>query len=79
MDTESAEFATDNGEALLSLIAERTGGQIIEVGATYAPMIPNERAPLWPFVALVGLGLFVLELTLRRLFVPRERRLAAGD
>ena len=80
VDVSSAEFETQGGAELLTLIAERTGGQVIEAGTTYAPVIPDEKSPLWPYLTLVGLGLFVLELLLRRIVVPRSERLAgAGD
>lgn len=78
--TPNAEFDTSSGADLLRLIAERTGGTVLSPGDVYAPVIPNEASPLWPYPALAGLLLFLVELVLRRLVTPRsERRLAAGD
>ena len=63
------EFDTEGGAALLAAIAERSGGEQLRSLAGYDPPMPDERRPLWPYPALAGLLLFVLELAFRR-FAP---------
>jgi Ca-activated chloride channel homolog len=62
-----SEFDTDGGRSLLREIAARTGGEVIEDASTYAPALPLQRSAVWMWPALTGLGVFLLELTLRRL------------
>lgn len=67
-----AEFDTAGGETLLRTVAERTGGEFYTSLDRYAPSTPDDATPLWPWVALAGLIVFLLELVLRR-FGPAER------
>ena len=60
------EFDTAGGQALLREIAARTGGQVIEDAASYAPELPRERRAVWTWFALAALGVFVAELAVRR-------------
>ena len=75
-----AEFDTAGGETLLRTVSERTGGEFYTSLERYAPLTPDDATPLWPWVALAGLVVFLLELVWRR-FGPTERRetLVAGD
>jgi len=75
----NAEFDTATGEALLRTIAERTGGEFYTSLETYAPTTPDDTTPLWPWPALIGLLVFLLELAVRRLGPVGTRQLAAGD
>ncbi len=61
-----SEFDTTGGQVLLHEIAARTGGQVIEDAASYAPELPRERSAVWMWFALAGLGVFVAELAVRR-------------
>lgn len=61
------EFETSGGRALLETIAERTGGDVIIMGA-YEPRLVTQRSPIWPVPALAALGVFLAELVYRRLF-----------
>jgi hypothetical protein len=63
-----SEFSTDGGQALLREIAARTGGEIIEDASTYAPELPLQQSAVWMWPAVAGLGVFLLELALRRLY-----------
>ena len=75
----NAEFDTSAGEALLRTIAERTGGEFYTSLESYAPLTPDDSTPLWPWVALAGLLVFLLELAIRRLGPVGTRQLAARD
>lgn len=66
VNTPDSEFDTAGGRALLQEIAARTGGQVIEDAASYAPELPRERSAVWMWFALAGLGMFVVELAVRR-------------
>ncbi len=61
-----SEFDTAGGRALLREIAARTGGLVIEDAESYAPELPQEQRAVWMWFALGGLGVFLLELTVRR-------------
>jgi hypothetical protein len=61
-----SEFNTAGGQALLREIALRTGGQVIEDAVSYAPELPQERRAVWMWFAVAGLGVFLLELAVRR-------------
>ncbi len=61
-----SEFDTADGQMLLREIAARTGGQVIEDAASYAPDLPRERSAVWMWFAVAGLGVFVAELAVRR-------------
>lgn len=63
---QGSEFATSNGEALLRGISERTGGQVITDLTEYQPTTVSNDRPIWMYVALAGVSLFLLELVLRR-------------
>jgi Ca-activated chloride channel homolog len=63
---QGSEFATSNGEALLRHIAERSGGQVINDLTEYQPTTVSNDRPIWMYVALFGVSLFLLELLLRR-------------
>ena len=65
-----SEFDTAGGQALLREIAVRTGGDVIEAAASYAPEMPRQRRAVWMWPALAGLGVFLLELALRRFRTP---------
>ena len=66
VDAPDSEFDTTGGSALLREIAARTGGDVIEDAASYAPDLPRQQRAVWMWPALAGLGIFVLELALRR-------------
>jgi Ca-activated chloride channel homolog len=73
--SQGSEFATSNGELLLQRISEQTGGQVITDLTEYQPTTVSNDRPVWMVAALAGLGLFLLELLLRRfpnLFFPRR-------
>ncbi len=76
VQVEAPEFDTDGGAALLQTIALRSGGVFYETLDAYAPELPDERAPLWPYPAVAGLIVFLLELTLRRFAPVRQPTLA---
>ncbi|CAN5820405.1 VWA domain-containing protein [soil metagenome] len=63
---DGSEFDTALGETLLRTVAERTGGEFYTALDRYAPLTPDAATPLWPWVALAGLVVFLLELVLRR-------------
>jgi hypothetical protein len=63
---QGSEFATSNGEALLRSLSERTGGQVITDLTEYQPTTVSNDRPVWMYLALAGVGLFLLELLLRR-------------
>jgi Ca-activated chloride channel homolog len=63
---QGSEFATGNGEALLRSISERTGGQVISDLSDYQPTTVSNDRPVWMYLALAGVSLFLLELVLRR-------------
>jgi Ca-activated chloride channel homolog len=63
---QGSEFATANGAVLLRTLAERSGGQIITDLSEYQPVTVANDRPVWMYFALAGLGLFMLELLLRR-------------
>jgi len=66
VDAPDNEFDTAGGSALLREIAARTGGNVIEDAASYAPELPRQQQAVWMWPALTGLGVFLLELVLRR-------------
>jgi len=69
------EFAQVDGAALLSSIAQRTGGEVVS-STLYAPPMSGRRAPLWPLAAGAALALFLVELGHRRLSRPAQRAYA---
>lgn len=68
----SGEFDTAGGEALLREIARRTGGEVLAEAGRYAPEMPARATPIWPWPALAGVMVFLLELLWRR-FGPQGR------
>ncbi len=68
----NAEFATADTRVLLQDIARESGGEVLEVPGVYAPPIPSDALPVWPFFALLGLALFMVELLARRFWLARE-------
>jgi hypothetical protein len=56
----------DAAELFLREIARRSGGEVIDNLETYAPPPGREALTLWPYLALLGLVVFVLELAYRR-------------
>ncbi len=64
--SQGSEFDTKHGEALLRTIAERSGGQVITDLTEYQPTTVSNDRPIWMYLAFAGVGLFVLELVLRR-------------
>ncbi len=64
--SQGSEFATANGETLLRSIAERSGGQVVADLTEYQPTTVSNDRPIWMYLALAGVSLFVLELVLRR-------------
>jgi Mg-chelatase subunit ChlD len=62
----SPEFDTADGRLLLETLAARSGGQVIDASAPYAPLSANEAQPLWYAFAVASLALFLIELVVRR-------------
>ena len=60
------EYADLDGAALLRSVAERSGGTVVEAGSTYEARLATGRRHLWPYLAVAGLALFMLELVWRR-------------
>ena len=44
----------------------RSGGRVVETGETYEARLATDRRHLWPYLAVAGLALFMLELVWRR-------------
>ncbi len=79
VNTLSGEFGTENGRALLEAISQRSGGTVIRAAGLYAPAMPQATEPIWPYFAIAGLLVFLLELVLRRYGGRERRRLGARD
>ena len=79
--TPDPEFAGGDGAAVLTRLAERTGGIVIDDPATYRPAGVQRASPVWAWPALAALVLFLGELAWRRLggegrlpaFTPRRQ------
>lgn len=71
LETRHPEFQTDGGQALLSTVSERTGGERLVSPEGYDPPLQQAGLALWPYLALGALILFLAELGLRR-FGPRR-------
>ncbi len=70
----SSEFDNQNGQTLLQTISERTGGNVLNTLEGYKPITTRAERDLWPYFALAGLALFLLELLLRRIRPTRLQR-----
>ena len=66
----SGEFDLEDAPMLLSEIAERTGGVRVTDPSEYAPPLLPAVTPVWPYLAVAGLALFLTELLFRRLVAP---------
>ena len=60
------EYADMDGAALLTNVALRSGGRVVQAGETYEAELATDRRHLWPYLAVAGLALFMLELVWRR-------------
>ena len=60
------EYVDVDGAALLADVALRSGGRVVETGETYEARLATDRRHLWPYLAVAGLALFMLELVWRR-------------
>ncbi len=67
------EFNMSGAESLLREVAQRSGGEVIEEAGLYAPDMPRQRTAIWHWLAALGLGVFMLELLLRRFGLPNFR------
>lgn len=66
------EYEDVDGAALLTGVAQRTGGQVVDP-ETYRPTLGAVRRSVWQWPVGAALGLFMLELALRRIG-PRVAR-----
>lgn len=73
------EFADVDGAALMAQIASRSGGMVVTPDRPYAPSAGAGRRPLWPWLAIGALLIFVLELLARRFARPPQPAAAAAD
>jgi len=60
------EFAAIDGAALLTTVAQRTGGTVVS-GPEYAPAAAGVAGALWPYAVALAMLLFLVELAWRRL------------
>ncbi|MGH2453753.1 MAG: VWA domain-containing protein [bacterium] len=72
----------DGGSGAVARLVEETGARVVTTPAELAAPPPGgaRRQPLWPYLVTSALGLFVIDVALRRLPVAREiaaRALAA--
>ena len=67
------EFNMTGAAALLREVSGRSGGDVIEEAGLYAPTMPRQRTAIWHWLALLGLGVFMLELLVRRFGLPSFR------
>ncbi len=70
------EFADIDGASLLTTVARRTGGQVVDA-ESYAPSATGATRALWPWALAAALLVFLAELAWRRL-TPREQRPPRG-
>ncbi len=83
------EFATTrDNRVLLEMIAERTGGRILDARDDLEIVDPFDRTGLvmpmsptriWDIVVVIAASLFVLDVAVRRITLERRRRRAAGN
>jgi hypothetical protein len=62
----SPEFRSEGGAELLAMLSERSGGELLDSAAGYAPDLGRQLQPVWQVPLLAGLLLFVAELAVRR-------------
>lgn len=76
----SGEFDSEGGEQLMQELARLSGGEVLSKTGVYDPATPPDATPIWPWFALAGFGIFMLELVIRR-FSPQRagRPIPAGD
>jgi hypothetical protein len=72
------EFAGGSGDAgLLQRIAQNTNGKLLDspeaAGDVLAAPLPRDPISLWPWLAGAGLGLWLLEIAVRRGWILRPR------
>lgn len=60
------EYADVDGAALLANVAQRSGGMVVQPGQVYEAELSATRRQLWPYFAVAGLALFMVELVWRR-------------
>lgn len=60
------EYMDVDGAALLADVALRSGGRMVEPGEAYEARLATDRRHLWPYFAVAGLALFMVELVWRR-------------
>lgn len=60
------EYMDVDGAALLADVALRSGGRVVEPGEAYEARLATDRRHLWPYFAVAGLALFMVELVWRR-------------
>ena len=65
--TPDPEFGPGDGAAVLRALAERSGGQVIDVAEGYRPPAARRWSPVWVWPALAALALLLAELAWRRL------------
>ena len=68
------EFNMTGAATLMRDLAQRSGGEVIEEAGAYAPTMPQQSTAIWPWLATLGLGVFLLELLVRRFGLPGVRR-----
>ena len=80
VSTPNPEFDRVGSSALLADIAAGTGGELLTSSGSYAPPTPSSATPIWPWFALSGLLVFLVELLVRRFAPnsPRPRRATTG-
>ncbi|MEX2536517.1 MAG: VWA domain-containing protein [Trueperaceae bacterium] len=74
LDRAHAEFDTGGGRDLLTTVSGRTGGVALLSPEGYAPELQTSGYPLWPYLALAALALFMAELAQRRFGGERSTR-----
>lgn len=60
------EYADVDGAALLTNVALRSGGAVVQPRQYYEAELSTTRRHLWPYFAIAGLALFMVELVWRR-------------
>jgi Ca-activated chloride channel homolog len=65
--TPDPEYANEDGESVLRVIAERSGGTVVSDATGYRPPATARAMPVWAVPAAAALALFLIELVWRRL------------